>query len=82
MNECARPPVRGREVSRFWQTAWPTPLPTDSEAQRRKKLAVRSGHLAMALLVLAGTGGMIGAGFHRLSWLQMGGLLLGAAVYL
>ncbi len=41
----------------FWRTAWPETDATDSDSLRRRKLAVRAGHLAMVFMVFVAAGG-------------------------
>ena len=60
-------------------TIWPVAGPEDSDGQRRKKLAIRSGHLAMAVLILAAVCGAIMTGFTELQRLQVAALV-GAGV--
>jgi signal transduction histidine kinase len=40
----------------FWRTAWPEIGPADSDSLRRRKFAVRIGHVAMVLLLFAAAG--------------------------
>ncbi len=51
---CATPPG-------WLATAWPSIGQQDSDSLRRRKLAVRAGHVAMAIMVLITTVGAIGA---------------------
>ncbi len=46
---------------------WPASVPTDSELQRRKKVAVRNAQVAVAVLVAAGVIGAIAADFQASS---------------
>lgn len=48
-------------------TLWPALSETDSELQRRKKLAIRSGQLAMVVMLAGAVAGTLTAGFHKLS---------------
>ena len=41
----------------FWGTAWPKICADDSESLRRRKVAVRAGHLVMAFMVFVAAGG-------------------------
>lgn len=41
----------------FWRTAWPEFSPADSESLRRRKFAVRAGHLAMMFMLFVAAGG-------------------------
>ncbi len=47
----------------FLATVWPVPAPNDTEVQRRKKFAVRSGHLAMVVMIVAAVVGSVASGF-------------------
>lgn len=49
-----RPP--GPLLQPLWRTAWPAIDATDSDSLRRRKLAVRVGHLAMIFLVFVAAG--------------------------
>lgn len=71
-----------RGVPDLLGTIWPRTLPTDSELQRRKKLAVRSGHLALVAMVVAAVGGAVGVNFRELTGLHLAALVLSATAYL
>lgn len=44
------------QSGRWFATAWPPILTGDSESLRRRKFAVRAGHLAMALMIVVAVG--------------------------
>jgi len=65
----------------FLATVWPTASPTDSELQRRTKLAVRSGQLAMVAMIVAAVVGTIAGNFQQLPLPHIAGLVLVALAY-
>ncbi|MBI5385551.1 MAG: sensor histidine kinase [Verrucomicrobia bacterium] len=66
----------------FLATVWPVSLPSDSEMQRRQKLAVRAGQLAMAVMVLAAVAGAIAADFRLWSTTRIAALALVGIIYI
>lgn len=62
-------------------TVWPRTLPSDSEAQRRKKTVVRSAQVAVAVMVAAGVAGAIVADSAIFSAGRIAALVLAAAAY-
>lgn len=82
MNNAAglRPPGSGARG--YLATVWPVASPEDSEWQHRKKLAIRSGHLAMAMLVMAAVSGAAVMGFSKLSALHLTALALAGLSYI
>ena len=61
MNDLSPRPLWWTGARTFLASAWPRALATDSESQRRNKLAVRSAQLAVAALVVAAVvGGIVG----------------------
>lgn len=81
MNHAAGQPLSRTSVQDFLATVWPVTLPTDSEFQRRKKLAVRSGQLAMVVMVLAAVGATVAGQFHQLTSQQIAGLTVASLLY-
>lgn len=69
-------------VRDFLAAVWPVSTPADSETQRRKKQAVRSGQLAMVVMVTAAVAGAIVADFQRYSAPQVVGLITAALIYI
>jgi hypothetical protein len=61
-----QPPLR-TGLQELLTTVWPVSMAADSDLQRRKKLAVRSGHLAMAVMVVAAVVGSMIVDFRPLS---------------
>lgn len=77
MLESTQASSSGTDLPPWAATVWPAASGQDSEAQRRKKIGVRSGHLAMVILVGAAVLGTVvsdARGFSALEWL---GLLVG-----
>ena len=70
MNETTRDVPFGARGSLF-ATVWPRSLPSDGEAQHRRKLAVRTAHASMAGLVLAAVAGPIAIDFRRFTLVEM-----------
>jgi len=64
------------------ETVWPVISSADSDSQRRKKLAVRGGHLAMVAMVAIAVTGTILADFPRLTRSRVFGLVAVAVVYM
>ena len=65
----------------FWRTAWPEIGATDPESLRRRKLAVRAGHVAMIFMVFVAAGGApIAMPADYTSW-QIAGLAVAGALY-
>lgn len=63
------------------ETIWPPQSATDSDPQRRKKLGVRSGHVAMVVMVAAAVLGTVLADFDRFATSELAGLVASALVY-
>ncbi len=72
----ARPPGGG-----FFATAWPAIDAKDSDSLRRRKLAVRAGHLAMAIMVVITAGSAVIADPARFGVANIFLLGLGATGY-
>jgi len=70
-----------RAVAELRLTAWPTLLPEDSEWQRRKKLAVRGGQSALAILVAAAVLGTTAFTWKLASAWQIMAMLLAGLTY-
>lgn len=66
----------------FWRTAWPDIAGGDSGSLRRRKFAVRAGHLAMAVLVFAAAVSTPLAAPTDYSLPQMAGLVAGCLLYI
>lgn len=79
MNEAADSPCSKAEG--FLKTAWPAPLASDSEPQRRKKRIVRGMQWAVVLMVGAAVIGAIAANYRQLSSVQIGCLVLASVLY-
>lgn len=81
MNDPAGQPSPRGGVWNFLATVWPASTAADSELQRRKKIAVRSGQLAVVIMVALAVTGRIAADNHQLPRLQAAGLVLAGLVY-
>lgn len=81
MNDASGSRSPGLGAQDFLATVWPMACTEDSEWQRRKKLAIRSGHLAMAVLVMAAVSGAVVVGFSGLSVLHLAALVLVGLCY-
>ena len=81
MNDVSHQPGSGSKVRNFFATVWPAMLATDSELQRQKKFAVRSGQLLVVAMVAMAVVGRIVSDRHQLSWLQSAGLVAAGVVY-
>ncbi len=66
----------------FPATVWPRVRPKDSEIQRRKKFAVRGGHLAMVVMIGAAVAGPMVSDFQRLSALHLAALAAAGLCYI
>jgi signal transduction histidine kinase len=66
----------------WWRTAWPEIGPADFDSLRRRKLAVRGGHVAMVLLVLAAVASTALTSPAEYSWPELAGLLTGCLLYI
>ena len=81
MNDSARPARRLPVLRDFLATVWPAISATDTEVQRRKKIAVRSGQVAVMLMIAFGVTGGIAMDWPSLSRLRMAGMVLTGFVY-
>jgi signal transduction histidine kinase len=81
MNDLPGQPHAGPKLRNFFATVWPTILTTDSELQRQKKFAVRSGQLMVVGMVALAVIGRIASDHHRLSWPQAVGLVVAGLIY-
>ncbi|MCX6904394.1 MAG: sensor histidine kinase [Verrucomicrobia bacterium] len=82
MNVATSPePIRTRATD-FLATVWPASSPTDSELQRRTKLAVRAAQLAVIVMVSSAVGGTIIADAKALSAGAVAGLVVLTLAYL
>ena len=84
---CSMPDTRCPEPSvqrppPWWRTAWPEIGSADADSLRRRKLAVRAGHLAMVLLVLAAAASTVLAIPANYSWPELAALLAGCLLYI
>lgn len=77
----SREPIRTRATD-FLATVWPGSSPSDSELQRRTKLAVRAAQLAVIAMVSSAVGGTIIADAKALSAGAVAGLVALTLVYL
>lgn len=66
----------------IFTTAWPRIFPEDSEVQRRRKRAIRAGHLAMACMLTTALGGPLWRDPQAYSAGQTVGLILASLLYL
>jgi signal transduction histidine kinase len=82
VNDPSHQPWPQAQVRDLLATVWPVRSPADSELQRRKKVAVRSGHLAMALLAAAAVAGTLAADFNQLSVTRMAALVVLGLLYI
>lgn len=82
MPETRQPPASWGELPPLADTIWPAASATDSDLQRRKKLGVRSGHLAMAALVGAAVLGTVAVESGRMPGVHLAGFLTAAVAYL
>lgn len=80
MNESSTQSLPQTGAWSFLATIWPVSLPTDSENQRRQKIAVRSGHLAMVAVVGTAVAGTALVNLRAFSGWQL--LALGGATFL
>lgn len=71
-------PLRGG----IFATAWPRMVPGDSESRRRRKRAIRAGHLAMACMVATALGGPLLRDPEAYSLPRTVGLILASLLYL
>jgi len=78
---CGHPlePARPRD---WLANVWPRTLPADSELQRRNKLAVRAGHLAMVAMIGVAAAASVAAGFRQFSGAQLAALAVAALVHI
>lgn len=81
MPDSSHAPAPWGDLPPLSETIWPQPSATDSATQRRKKLGVRSGHLAMAALVGAAVLGTVLADFGGLPAAHLIGFVGSALAY-
>jgi hypothetical protein len=82
VNATSGPWQRQAVLQDFLATVWPALLTADSEAERRKKIAVRTGQLSMAAMVRVGLAGIIVADFRWLSAERIAEMGVAGVVYL
>ena len=66
----------------FFETLWPSITDADSDLQRKKKIAVRGAHLAVAALVVTPVAGALITGADRVSTFRLSCLVLASPVYI
>lgn len=77
MNDSSsQPPIRSGRAPGFLANVWPLVSSADAEVQRRKKVAVRAGHLAMVGMIAVAVAGSVVVGFSEFTGSQMA--MLGA----
>lgn len=81
MHECSNPPPRPVNAKELLATLWPLSAATDSDSQRRKKLAVRSGQLAMAVMVATAVGGTVAADYRQFTGWRVAALASAGLAY-
>jgi signal transduction histidine kinase len=69
-------------IGKFFATVWPAINQTDVVSVRRRKLAVRAGHLAMIIMIIVTVGSAIAADFANFSATSIGLLCAASAVYI
>jgi len=63
-------------------TVWPAASAKDSDLQRRKKLAVRTGHLTMAVMAAAAVAGTLIVEFRQSSGARLASLAAVDLIYI
>ena len=81
MNDASSTPPTQSGLKQLLATAWPAVANTDSKLERRKKLAIRAGHLAMFIMVLAVVIADVATEFRRFSAGRVWTLLLTSLAY-
>ena len=82
MNEASGQSLPRTGVWNFLATVWPVASPTDSEIQRRQKVAVRGGQLAMVAMVGTAVVGTALTNFEAFSGRQLLALAIASLVYI
>jgi len=77
MSERETPPIKFLLNQGVFATAWPAIAPNDSDSLRRRKFAVRAGHLATIIMILLTVGSAIAADLANFSTARL--TLLGMA---
>ncbi len=78
----ARQQTTFRSIGDFFANAWPVINQTDSHSLRRRKLAVRAGHLAMMIMIIVTVGSSIAADFVKFNASGISLLGVASAVYI
>ena len=82
MNDASSLPSGRIGLTDLLATAWPATVATDSMLQQRKKLAIRAGHLAMVIMVLAVVAASVATDFQQFSGPRLVALLLTSLAYI